>query len=223
AQNALPCAERLIKLHALAEAHDAFWQVFAEAEDWLKEPARFHDAGQFFNKALECGDLASFQADRSELRDRCRLGLAGQLPNYAKTDSSPGTPVAALSGPSRGWAPPVVPEGEFAVRAAVKRRTRDEPRPSRGMTFLRARNDTVTAAVVAPDTGDLFLGFRGGAVVHFDSWTGEFREVREDVGRRAIGLATDSTGVAGGGPPATGAHAPARGFLPADNCPAGAR
>src|SRR5262249_56565383 len=115
AQNALPCAERLIKLHALAEAHDAFWQVFAEAEDWLKEPARFHDAGQFFNKALECGDLASFQADRSELRDRCRLGLAGQLRNYAKTESSPGTAVADLVGPSRRRAPPVLAHAELPV------------------------------------------------------------------------------------------------------------
>src|SRR5262249_10718740 len=167
AQNALPCAERLIEVHALGEARDAFWKVFAEAEDWLKEPARFHDAGRFFNKALECGELASFLPDRSELRDRCRLGLAGQLRNHAKTESSPGTAVADLFGPSRRWSTPVLSDAEFAVRAALKRRTRDEPRPSRGMTFLRARNDTVTAAVVAPDTADLFLGFRGGAVLHF--------------------------------------------------------
>jgi|SRR5262245_14066880 len=193
AQNALPCAERLIEIHALAEDRGPFWNVFAEAEEWLREPARFHDAGRFFNKALECGDLAALKSERPELHDRCRLGLAGQLRQFARAESTPGTAVADLFGASRRWSPAVLSDAEFAVRAAVKR-PRAEPRPVRGMTFLRLHSETVTAAVVAAETGDLFVGFRDGLVFRYDSWTGEIRDVHHEPARPVVGLATDLTG-----------------------------
>jgi|GEM_PF-2064684 len=194
AKNALPCAERLIEIYAFAEPRDAFWELLTEAEDWLREPGWAHDAGRFFNKVAGLAELPHLASNRPEIRDRCRLGLAGKLREHAKTEATAGTAVSDLFGHSRRWSPAVVSDADFAVRTAQKNRPRPERPVLAGMRLVHLWTGTVTAAVQAPDSGELLLGFQEGAVVVFDVVTGASRVLYQDTGFPVLGIATDLDG-----------------------------
>jgi tetratricopeptide (TPR) repeat protein len=194
ARNATACACRLIELHALAEDREPFWTLLAEAEEWLEEPGWVADAGRFFNTVAECAKLPHLEADRGELRDRSRLGLALKLRQHAKTETTPGTAVADLLGASGYWSPAVVSDADFALRTALKVRPID-PRSTDGrVTSIRLLEGEVTATVQAPDSGDLFVGFRDGTVAHYDPESGEAAIIQTPRGCRIEGIATTSTG-----------------------------
>jgi tetratricopeptide (TPR) repeat protein len=193
-RNALPCAERLIEIYALAESRDPFWTLLAEAEDWLRQPGRSHEAARFFRRVNECADLPHLRADRGEIRDRCRLGLAGKLREHAKCESNPGTAVADLFGASKQWSPAVVSDADFALRAAVKVR-RPTERPAAGRIQFRSLHaGTVTAAAQAPNYGDLFVGFQDGSVVHYSPEYGEVADLPKETATPVAAFATDANG-----------------------------
>jgi len=195
AQNALPCAERLIEIYAFAESRDEFWVLLTEAEDWLREPGWAHDAGRFFNKVAALAELPHLAPDRPEIRDRCRLGLAGKLREHAKTEATAGTAVSDLFGHSQRWSPAVVWDADVAVRAAQKNRPRQEKPAPAGMRLIHLWTGTVTAAVQAPDSGELFVGFQEGAVISFDTVTSATRVLYPDTGFPVLGIATDLNSV----------------------------
>ncbi|MBO0697493.1 MAG: hypothetical protein J2P46_03800, partial [Zavarzinella sp.] len=193
-RNATACAERLIEIYAFADPRDPFWQLLGDAEEWLREPGRSHDAGRFFTKVTRLGDLPHLRADRGEIRDRCRLGLAGKLREHAKYERNPGTVVTDLFGSSNQWSPAVVSDADFALRTALKAR-RPAERPAAGrVVTLSLHPGPVTAAVQSPHGGDLFLGFDDGSVIHYQPDRGEAADLPKETTAPVSGLATDGSG-----------------------------
>jgi hypothetical protein len=88
----------------------------------------------------------------------------------------------------------VVSDADFALRCAVKQRPKGGRPPERVVVFERLRDGEVTAAVQAPDTGDLFVGFKDGAVVHFVPAEVRSQTILPATGHAALGLATDAVG-----------------------------
>jgi hypothetical protein len=197
ARNASACAERLVEIYGLAENRDHFWQLLGEAEDWLREPGWSHDAGRFFNKVAECAELPHLKNDRPEIRDRCRLGLAEKLRQHTQVEHTAGTIVSDLFGAKDRWSPAVVSDADFALRASLKQRTRLEKPTPRPTAVISLHNGTVTAAVQAPESGDVFVGFRDGTVMRYDPDGGVVRTVvhREITpAGEALGISTDPVG-----------------------------
>src|SRR5262249_886668 len=149
ARNAGACAERLAEIYSLAEDRNHFWQLLGEAEDWLREPGWSNDAGRFFNKVAECAELPHLKSDRPEIRNRCRLGLATKLQQHSRTENSPGTAVSDLFGDEKRWSPALVSDADFALKAALKKRTRFEKPAARPTAILALHAGTVSAAVQA--------------------------------------------------------------------------
>src|SRR5262249_36502011 len=194
AKNALPCAERLVEIYAFAEPRDPFWELLTETEDWLREPGWAHDAGRFFNQVVGLAELPHLADDRSEIRDRCRVGLAGKLRELAKSEATAGTAVSDLFSQSQRWSPAVVSDADFALRVALKLRPIQESPTERKPIVLRLRADTVTAVAQAPDSGDLFVGYQNGALDHYNPRSGEVRVVHSHRTEPVHGLATDAAG-----------------------------
>jgi hypothetical protein len=193
-RNATGCAERLIEIYAFAEPRDAFWTLLTEAEDWLKEPGWSHDAGRFFNKVAGLAELPHLHDDRGEIRDRCRLGLANKLREHAKHESNVGAAVSDLFGAKNRWSPAVMSDADYAMRSTMKQRPKAEQRPARAVTVVSLYTGTLTAAVQAVDSGDVFVGFGNGAIVRYDCAASEVRFVYELRPEPIHGLATDPAG-----------------------------
>jgi tetratricopeptide (TPR) repeat protein len=193
-RNATACAGRLVELYALGEDREPFWKVLGEAEEWLNEPGWAADAGRFFTTVVECAGLPHLAADRGELRDRARLGLALKVRQHAGSEPTAGTAVADLFGTPGHWSPAVVSDADFALRSALKRRPKGGRPPERAIVMERLRADEVTAAVQAPDSGDLFVGFKDGAVVHWCPEEGRSRLIHERGTLPVLGLAASADG-----------------------------
>jgi hypothetical protein len=193
-RSAAECASKLVEVHALAEDRKSFWTVMAEAEEWLGRSGSSADVGRFFNTVAECARLPHLAADRGEIRDRARLGLATQVRRHAKSQNTPGTAVADLFGRSGHWSPAVVSDADFALRAALKQRPKESRPDGRSISSVRLHDGEVTAAVQAPDSGDLLVGFKDGALVHWQPETGRDRLIHEPCALAVFGLATDAAG-----------------------------
>jgi tetratricopeptide (TPR) repeat protein len=192
ARNATACAIRLIELYALAEDRGPFWTLLGEAEEWLTEPGWAADAGRFFNTLVECATLPHLADDRGELRDRSRLGLALKLRQHARAETTAGTAVADLFRTPGHWSPAVVSDADFALRSVLRHRPKDVRPPERAVIVERLRAGEVTAAVQAADSGDLFIGFKDGAVVRWDPGEGRSRLVQERSDAAVLSLAADA-------------------------------
>ncbi|HKB05269.1 MAG TPA: tetratricopeptide repeat protein, partial [Gemmataceae bacterium] len=193
-RNATGCAERLIEIYAFAEPRDPFWTLLGEAESWLAQPGWSHDAARFFARVGRLADLPHLRADRPEIRDRCRLGLAGKLREHAKYEPYTGSAVADIFGASKQWSPAVVSDAEFALRAALKTRRLTDLPPDGRVRLQALYTGTVTSAVMAAERGTLFVGFQDGALVRYDPGAGHTSLLRSGSGAPIVGIATDPVG-----------------------------
>jgi tetratricopeptide (TPR) repeat protein len=192
--NAVVSATRLIEIHALAEEREPFWTLLGEAEEWLKQSGWESDARHFFDAVAECAQLKHMAADRGQLRDRARLGLAWKVRQHAAMQSTPGSVVADLLGASGHWSPSVVSDADFALRSAMKKRPKQERQAPRPTATTRLHDGVVSAVVQAGESGDLYVGFRNGAIVWFQPQLGQVRVVYAQRIEPIHGLATDPTG-----------------------------
>src|SRR5262249_8501369 len=136
--------------------------------DWLREPGYNHDAGRFFNKVAGLADLPHLDGERPEIRNRCRLALATKLRQHTRVEHTAGTIVSDLFGVKDRWSPAVVSDADFALRASLKQRPRSDKPSPRPTAVISLHAGTVTAAVQAPESGDVFIGFRDGTVIRYD-------------------------------------------------------
>jgi tetratricopeptide (TPR) repeat protein len=188
--NAVPCAVRLAGIYAYGETTEPLFTLADEADEFLSPGNRRTEAGEFFNQLAEYGELPHLQSHRAELRDRALRGLARQLRRVAATEARPGPVVSELFGASGGWPPAVVSDAAFAVRVRPRRA---EPAPPSARE-IRLGSGTVTAAVCAAETGDVFVAFEGGDVVRFRPTTGEVKRAVTGLGLPVDGLACDAGG-----------------------------
>lgn len=194
ARNASGCAERLIEIYAFAEPRDPFWELLGQAEDWLNDPGWSHDAGRFFNKVAGLADLPHLRSERPEIRDRCRLGLANKLRQHAKVEQSAGTIASDLFGVEKRWSPAVVSDADFALRSSMKQRPKFAKPAPRPVGIVSLYSGTATAAIQAPGSTDLFVGFRDGTLVHYHPPSGRIKLLQEGCGQQVVGLAVDEDG-----------------------------
>ncbi len=174
-ENAVPCAVRLAEIFAFAEPLEPFWAHLDEVEHYLAKPGNVPATANFFNTIMKLADQPHLGAHRADLRDRCKLALAGKLCDYVRyagRSGQPGHSISALFGNSGHWPAAVVADANHALRRALKITDADSnsERPSNS---VRLGNDTVTAAAFAPAAGDIIVGFANGQVVSFHPQSGQ--------------------------------------------------
>jgi tetratricopeptide (TPR) repeat protein len=172
--NAVPCAIRLAEIYAFAEPLDPFWTHLDEVEQYLAKPGNLPATANFFNTIAKLADLPHLYKHRADLRDRCKLALAGKLREHYHRESRPGNAVSDLFGRSGHWPAAVVSDANHALRRALAN-TDANVKSDRPFTTVRLGNDTVTATGFAPDAGDIIVGFANGQVVGFHPQSGQCR------------------------------------------------
>jgi tetratricopeptide (TPR) repeat protein len=163
--NAVPCAVKLANIYSDREDAEAFFTLLQEGEDFFAPPGNNSAAGEFFNTMVRLSDQKIWDTDRDELRDRCLLALAGKIRHQAEHDRNVATLVSNLLGGTGLWEPAVVRDAAFAVRQPLP-----QPKPKqaeRPATAVRLGNATVVAAVQAPGSGEVFVGFYNGELASF--------------------------------------------------------
>ncbi len=157
-----------------------------EADDFFAAPGNDQQAADFYNRLATLATQENFEPLRDEFMDRALLGLAGKLRQSAgHTDRA--VSVSRLFGSAGPWEPSVVRDADVAVRGIPRSApVRSEARR------IKTHSGRVTAACTARDSGDLFLGFADGVVVHFDPRTGNAMTWPPEPGGSVVSLATDS-------------------------------
>ncbi len=193
--NAVVCALRLARLHADQGTTDRLLAVVAEAETYLENPGREHEASQFYNEVARLANRNDLEAVRAELRDRALLGLATKLRQRAAVESRPGSLISALFGRGHPWPSALVSDAHYALKGTLSPAVPVGRANTVPVSVIRTQlgTDTVTAACAAPTSGDVILGFRSGIIVCF-------RPVTSDVVRLPVtpgpvtALAVDADG-----------------------------
>src|SRR5262249_21626032 len=143
-----------------------FLTLLSEGEAFFAVPGNSTGAGQFFNEVMRLSTNPLLEPRHDELRDRCLIALAGKLREHAGIDDRPGTVVSQLLGETRVWEAPLVRDAEVALKAAQKQPNRPE-RSDKSSTLLHLCGSAITAARIAPSSGEVFAGFESGDVLGF--------------------------------------------------------
>jgi tetratricopeptide (TPR) repeat protein len=174
----VPCAMRLAHLFADEESPTQFMKLVAEAEEFFGFPGRDTEAGQFFNHIARLSEQKNLQSVRDDLRDRALLAITVKLRQRAEVQTRPGDLIAAMLGRSGAWRPPIVSDADVAWKNAFKRPDRTAlPSPDRGVTRVHIRAGVFSAAMTAPSTGEIFLGYETGEIYCFRPLNGEVLQV----------------------------------------------
>lgn len=173
--NAILCALRLTELYANQGTTDRLLAIVAEADAYLEPPGRENEASQFYNEVARLANRKDLEAVRADLRDRALLGLATKLRQRAAVESRTGSLISAMFGRGHPWPSALVSDAHYALKGALRPAAPPIPEGTVPVTIVRTQvgTDTVTAACTAPVSGDVFLGFRSGAVVCFRPVSGE--------------------------------------------------
>jgi hypothetical protein len=195
--NAVPCLLRLTDLYGNGESPRELLAVADEADAYFDRHGSEAEASQYYDQLTRVAERPHLAPLRDDLRDRSLRGIAAKLRRRAAEEVRPGTVVSSLLGRSGLWDAAVVSDAEFAFGAAV--RTAPTGRSSRAAATpvrIKLQTGTVTAACSATETGVLFVGFGGGAVVAFDPASGSTRTYRpaEPPEWPVAALSTDARG-----------------------------
>jgi len=175
-----------------------------EADGFLLRPGQGGQAGQFYNALATLADREGLAGSRDDLRDRALMGLAAQLRQASATGSvgRPGELASTFLGHSRAWPVDVVGDathalkGAFALEAERRRLAGLLAAPAGsapGPRRIEVGGGVVSAACLAPSTGEVFLGFEGGQVYRVDVGRGVVSCLAEE--RSPVSsLAVDSGG-----------------------------
>jgi MoxR-vWA-beta-propeller ternary system domain bpX3 len=190
--NAISCSLHLARIYSQRDPPDDLFALVGEGEAFFAVPGNSGPAGQFFNEVARLASQPPLEPRRDELRDRCLMALAAKVREYAESDDRPGTVVSRLLGETRVWEAPLVRDAAFALKAAQKQPRRVE-RSDQSLTLLHLCSSTVTAARVAPSSGEVFAGFESGDVVGFRATDSRVLKVGKCPGPVSA-LATDMAG-----------------------------
>jgi hypothetical protein len=199
--DACGCLLRLVELRAERPEVEGLVRLVDEADQFFASPGNDQAAGEFYNRLVELGGKKHLEQRRDDLRDRALLGLTRKLRQGA-AEGVRGALVSQLFGISGMWEPAFVRDADMAVRAMARpaaiRPPGPPPKPA-GKPREAARRSTyrgqVTAVCAAQESGDLFLGFSGGTVAHFDPRRSTVTTWQRGPGD-VTGLAVDAQGQA---------------------------
>jgi tetratricopeptide (TPR) repeat protein len=180
------CLLRLADLHANRPTADRLLKLVEEANDYFSSPGNDQAAADFYNRLVQLSGKDHLALVRDELHDRALLGLAGKLRRGRHGDSA--GLVSRLFGSSGMWEPALVRDADVALRTEV------QPKPGTRQDVARVvtHRGLVTAACSAGECGDLFLGFSGGVLAHFNPRSGAVLTWRLPQTGEILALAVDS-------------------------------
>jgi tetratricopeptide (TPR) repeat protein len=184
--DSLGCLLHLAELHANQPSTQPLLQLVAEADDCFTAIGNEQQAADFYNRLALLAGKDHLLAVRDDLLDRALLGLAAKLRQRHPGDHSGA--VSRLFGGSGMWEPALVRDAEVALRG----RPRSQPGP-RDVARILTHRGQVTAACAAANSGDLFLGFEGGVLAHFNPRSGAVTTWRQPQTGDVLALAVDRT------------------------------
>jgi tetratricopeptide (TPR) repeat protein len=174
AANATACALRLAGLFVESEWAGEFSELLADGEECFRVPGNDQEAAFFFNGMAKLADSKPLAARRDDIRDRCLLAIARKIQQRTEWEARPGDINSLMLGQSGVWAAPLINDAQFALSRILKHEERPVPqaRPQQANP-IRVGNATVTAAVFARETGDVFIGCANGEIYCFRPQTTE--------------------------------------------------
>lgn len=181
------CLMELVDLHGGQGAVGRLCALLGEAEEHFETPGDDHAAGLFYNRVAQIAERESFAGVRDDLRDRALLGLAGKLRQRGREGDRGAAVLSMLFGATSTWEPALVCDAEAALRG------QGGGQPRQAGRRMRTHRGRVTAASAAWVSGDLFVGFDDGALVHLRPATGEVTISRADE-RIVFGLSCNADG-----------------------------
>lgn len=191
-KNAVACALRLANLYQVQAVGPRLVGLVREARAFFDPAGNDVAACQFYQAVAKLADAPNLAAARDDVRDAALLGVAVKLRQSAALESRPGDTAAGYLG-SGVWAAPVVSDGQYAFRAAVRDLAKDVA--GRATSGTRLGNGQVTAVAAAPGSGDLFVAFDSGDLVCFRPALNETRFVKAGWNpAQTIALAVEAEG-----------------------------
>jgi tetratricopeptide (TPR) repeat protein len=169
ADNAMPCARELARLHAEQGAIGPMRKLLDEGDSFFGSSGSDSDAAGFYNMmALLAADTPALRPFAEEVRDRALLALARRLRQSVERGRRARPVVSTLLSEATLWPPAVVTDAEFAATAAKQSRgpgsaTSRDPR----VQGVQIGHGTVTAVCQGSVSGELFIGFDSGLVLGF--------------------------------------------------------
>jgi hypothetical protein len=193
-KNYLACAIKLAALDADEGKADELVSLLTEAEKYLLPPGNTSAAAGFLNEIARLADHPNLAAVRDDLRDRTLLDLAVKLRQRAEGEVRPGNLVSDVLGHAAAWDAAVVRDAGYALKTALERARPPALRQPQASSAARLQigQGLVTAACVAPGSGDIFVGFRHGAVYCFRPSRNETVHLPGSASGRVASLATDA-------------------------------
>jgi tetratricopeptide (TPR) repeat protein len=176
AASAVPCGLRLANLFQAQSAPMRLLELVREGRRCFDPPGNDVAAVDFYENISKLSDQANLASIRDEVRDNSLLGVVAKVRQRVTSERHPGDLVSRYLGSSGVWPAPVVSDGQYAVKAAVKR---SEARPGMSpRTGMRTGTGNVTAVCRAANSGDVFIAFDSGDLVCFRPFTSDVRFVR---------------------------------------------
>jgi tetratricopeptide (TPR) repeat protein len=186
---AVHCLQALVDLHGERGDVAKLYPLIAQADDYFRPAGEDYHAAHFYNHLARLAQEKPFAVVREDLLDRALLGLARKLEGRAHEGDRGGGILSLLFNPSGPWEPALIRDAEVALRGLPRSKS---PRRA-GRRFRPHSWAEVTAACAARRTGDLFLGFEDGALVHYRPRTGELTIVHPN-SHLIVALACDDCG-----------------------------
>jgi len=171
--HAVPCGLFLATRHSTESDVVRFRQVVDDAYECLSD---WSDASsvQFFNQIARLANMSQLAGVADTTRDRCLMALASKMADATSAAGRQGDIYFPADTP---WSAPVVRDALFAARRALPSTMPRKPR-----TLVRLGRSTVRAVCQMPTSGDLFLGFDDGEILHYRPTTGETRTLARHAG-----------------------------------------
>jgi tetratricopeptide (TPR) repeat protein len=195
--DACGCLLRLLDLRAECIEPEGLLRLVDEADLFFAGPGNEQPASDFYNHLVVLGAKKHLAPRRDDLRDRALLGLTRKLRQGA-AEGDRGALVSRLFAGSGAWEPAFLRDADVAVRGLPRptppqgKQARPAGRP-REVARLKTHDGELTAACAAQESGDLFLGFAGGTLAHFDPRRGTVTTWQRGPGD-VTGLAVDAEG-----------------------------
>jgi tetratricopeptide (TPR) repeat protein len=181
---AVSCALRIAEFQAGAGNPGGVVKLVDEAEAFLSQPGNVEPAGHFFNEIARLARTPGLGDVKDDLHDRALQGIAGKLRQSA---SAAAGLVPVLLPATSVWSAPQVRDAQAAagVKPLVKK-------ADASCTFVRLHAGLVRSVCHAPASGDLFVGFESGELVHYHPTTGNVELMYKDHGPVTSLAATQS-------------------------------
>ncbi len=178
--DAVPCAVHMAVVHADHAQPQALIELTDEADRYFAPAGREREAASYYNMLAGLSRRQALGELQGRLRDRALQGLAHKLRQRTGKEHL---------FESKAWSDALISDAQYALKHTPKPAL-EGPRTSGVVSTVTVSLGEVSAACLAPGTGELFVGYRDGRVLSFSALRG-VQPVRDE-GAPVVGLACDA-------------------------------